>query len=431
MTFLGLTLLVSYFALYFGLFGLAYYFSRHQNTLFKLFFLPSAWVALEFIRAHLFSGFSWASLGLSQYKILPVIQIADITGVYGISFLIVMVNGCVKELISSPKKKSIFPTIFITIFCLGLTLGYGQFRLKSTIISTGEMNISVTQPSIKMMDRWQEGLWDNIVQEHLTLSQKAILQKTDLVIWPESSFPGNFPEEPRLFSKISNFVKERKTPFLIGAVTHKKDQIYFNSALLLSSDGNVIRQYNKYHLVPYGEYIPLRRWLPFLKHIVPIDDFTAGDDFTVFDIDSDKKFSVLICFEDSMAYLSREFVKRGAQALVNITNDDWFKESSAPFMHVQSSVFRAVENRKNVIRAANTGVSCFINPWGKIVQKVQNKQAQSLYVKDIATDEVGFNSVQTFYTKYGDVFAFVCFLCILIAIIIKEFFRKRIFYGKK
>ncbi|HNV23844.1 MAG TPA: apolipoprotein N-acyltransferase, partial [Candidatus Omnitrophota bacterium] len=418
-TFLGLALLVFYFALYFGLFGLAYYFSYREKPLRKLFFLPSVWVVLEFFRAHLFSGFSWASLGLSQYKILPVIQIADLTGVYGISFLIVMGNVCLKEFLSTSQKMKIFFAVLLTVFCLGLTLGYGQFRLKNKIIATGEMNISIIQPSIKMADRWQESLWKDIIEEHFNLSRKAVLQKTDLVIWPESSLPGIFSQKLWLFHQLANFVRDAKTPFLIGAVTHLKDEFYFNSALLFSSDGEVMRQYDKWHLVPYGEYIPFRKYFPFLKYIVPIDDFTSGRELTIFSLGA-LKFSVLICFEDSVAYLSREFIKHGAQALVNITNDDWFKKSSALFMHVQSSVFRAVENRKSVIRVANTGVSCFINPWGKIVKKVQNKQGQSLYVKDIATDAVVFNSIQTFYTKFGDVFAFVCFLCILIGIIIKK-----------
>ena len=192
---------------------------------------------------------------------------------------------------------------------------------------------------------------------------------------------------------------------------------YYNTAILLSKDGEVLQQYKKIHLVPFGEYIPLRPLFPFLEHIVPIADFTAGGEYAVFDFPqkegaktrgNGRSFSVLICFEDTIAGIARQFVRRGAGLLVNMTNDAWFKDTKAPFMHAQASVFRSVENRRPLVRAANTGVSCSIDASGRMVQAVADERGKKTYVSGYAIMKVRFGRQETFYTRYGDVFVLAC-----------------------
>ncbi|MBF0522111.1 MAG: apolipoprotein N-acyltransferase [Candidatus Omnitrophica bacterium] len=408
-TFLGAVILSCYFAIFFGLFGLATSFFQKQKSFWKLFLIPAAWVVLEFARAHLISGMSWASLGLSQYKNLPAIQISDITGMYGVSFLIVLINIGIKESLFSREKISQRWTAIVTVVvCLGLALGYGQYRLKCRITPTGNIKIAIIQPSVGLTERWRVAAWDHIIQNQISLSRQSLTSHPELIIWPESAVPGVLPEEEELFTQVKGFASEEKIPLLLGAVVSEDERIYYNSALLLSQEGQTVKRYDKLKLVPYGEYIPYRRIFPFLKYVVPIDDFTPGKEFTVFDLKGARRFSVLICFEDSSPGLSRAFVNNGAQVLINITNDDWFKDTQAPFLHLEESVFRAVENRKMVVRAANTGVSCFINPLGKVVKAVTDKNGKMTYVQGFAAQSVSLNSLKTFYTKFGDLFAWLC-----------------------
>jgi apolipoprotein N-acyltransferase len=185
--------------------------------------------------------------------------------------------------------------------------------------------------------------------------------------------------------------------------------------------GRPDQQYDKIHLVPFGEYVPLRGLFPFLSDLVPIGDFTPGKEYTLFSIDFKEGtgslkqglFGVLICFEDTLSYISRRFTQEGAQFLVNITNDAWFLDTPAPFMHLQASVFRAIENRRSLIRSANTGVSSFVDPSGRIYRYLQDTHGKKTFVEGYAREEVLLSQEKTFYTKFGDVFAYLCFGCIL------------------
>ncbi|MBI5145405.1 MAG: apolipoprotein N-acyltransferase, partial [Candidatus Omnitrophica bacterium] len=203
---------------------------------------------------------------------------------------------------------------------------------------------------------------------------------------------------------------------------------YFNRALLVSAEGEVLNQYDKLHLVPFGEYIPLRKALPFLETVVPIGDFTAGREYTVFKQVTrspghqvTSQLSVLICFEDLFPELSREFVKKGADFLINITNDAWFKKTSSPYQHLCASVFRAVENRVPVVRAANTGVSGFIAPTGKIITLVQDESGRNIFVDGYKTQEILIPERDlSFYTRYyGDIFILLCLVFVIYFLILK------------
>jgi len=433
---LGIVLLMLYFAAYFGLFGLAYSYCSRKKALSKLFLLPSIWVVLEFIRAHLFTGFDWASLGHTQYTNLPVIQIADITGVFGVSFIVVMVNVLIKELLTaifidktSQRQKTVSFLILSMAIAITSVLVYGMFRLKSSANQNrteSEYTIAVIQANIPQELKWEKTAWDGIMDQYKAITKQALQHDPDLIIWPETSYPGYLWEDKELFVQLQTFVRHIRIPLLLGSVL-KEERDYYNSAMLLSNNGDINETYRKVHLVPFGEYLPLRNIFPFLSDIVPIGDFTAGDRWTTFLLDSKKaagkqndQFSVLICFEDTVARLSRKFVREGAQLLVNLTNDAWFGDTAAPFMHLQSAVFRTIENRRGLVRAANVGVSCYIDQWGQIVRCVEKDSGGKIrktYISGYLITKVNFNEKLTFYTKFGDVFTMFCFGCILWGII--------------
>ncbi|MBI3618402.1 MAG: apolipoprotein N-acyltransferase [Candidatus Omnitrophica bacterium] len=441
----GMVLLAAYLAVYFGLFGAGYNFLAGSKTAWKPFGIAGLWTLLEFTRAHFLTGFGWASLGYSQYKNLLFIQIADLTGVYGVSFLVVLINCFLKEileLVLAQKRfgKSVLVlSLRVPVIVLVLVSGYGISRLtqlRQTTATPGvavvpQASIAVIQANIPQSMKWYEPAWPDIMARYKILTGAAAKEKPDLIIWPETSYPGILWEDKKLFDELRGFVARLGVPLLVGSIVRENGH-YYNTAILLSKDGEILQQYKKIHLVPFGEYIPLRPLFPFLEHIVPIADFTAGGEYTVFDFSQKegakakgggRSFSVLICFEDTLAGLTRQFVRQGAGLLVNMTNDAWFKDTKEPFMHAQASVFRSVENRRSLVRAANTGVSCSIDASGRMVQAVADERGKKTYVAGYAIMKVRFDRQKTFYTRYGDVFIMGCCACLLWAAVR----RRRIF----
>jgi apolipoprotein N-acyltransferase len=415
----GTVVLILYLAIYFGIFGLIFSTIDYRlSTIDPLLFISSLWVLLEYIRSHLFTGFPWALLGYSQYLALPVIQIVDITGVWGVSFLIMTVNMTIYSLI---VKKRLY---LLPVLCIVFVLSYGYikiYRAQSPKPKT-KTKISVIQANIPQELKWDPAAQEYILDKYEHLTEAASFDQPDLIIWPEASIPGIVGEDATSLQDTLDLSKEIKVPLLIGAVTRDNDE-YFNSALLIKPSGEIAGRYDKLHLVPFGEYIPLKKFLPFLETIVPIGDITAGKEYTVFKAQSSKlkaqsKFSVLICFEDLFPELSREFVKKGADFMINITNDAWYKKTSAPYQHLQASVFRAVENRVFLARSANTGVSVFISPDGKIISRVRDKFGRDIFIGGYATQEIAMQKPSfTFYTRYGDFFPGICLLFVMYGII--------------
>ncbi len=433
-TVLGTSLLVLYFALYFGGFGLIYKYSEILPKIGRLFFIPAGWTFLEFIRARLFSGFDWVSLGHSQYKFLPVIQIADIMGVFGVSFVVMLINVTLKDLVSasiSAKKVKLEKTFImgISVFVFVILYGYIQLSLRPQLI---KRDIAVVQPNIDQRLKWQEPLWPDIMKKTMLLSRAAVRNGPALLIWPETSLPGIFEKKNGVFEDQQDFLMDIKSlsvssgvPVLLGAVT-ENDGRYYNSALLVNGKSTA-NAYHKVHLVPFGEFVPFGNILPFLKKIVPIDDFTPGKEYTVFELsDSGSKgldFAVLICFEDTFAGVARKLVRNGASLLINITNDSWFGDTKAPFLHLQSAVFRSIENRRMLVRCANTGVSSFIDRYGKITKIFGESVGKMTYAAGFMQYEAHFGEGVTFYTIFGDVFAYLCGIYLFVSVWAKKRFK--------
>ena len=443
-TMAGAIVLILYLSLYFGVFGLLVSFFLNQAKVKVqvsspavrpaepriIFFIPAIWVVLEYARSHLLTGFPWALLGYSQYLNLSTIQIADTFGVWGVSFLLVMVNialySLIKEKSQAVKRiKYLIAPAVILVF----VFGYGFFRLQQAgeprNASKRLIKISVIQGNIPQELKWYPMARQEIMEKYLMLSRRAAQEKPDLIVWPEAAVPVILEKEPAYYEMVANLAKQVQSPVLFGAVTSRGDN-YYNSALMVSQDKEITGCYNKLHLVPFGEYIPLRTILPFLETIVPIGEVKPGKEYTIFSVNLAgvghslrSKFGVLICFEDVFPELSRQFVKKGAQFLVNITNDAWYKQTFASYQHLQASVFRAVENRVSLLRSANTGVTGFISPEGKVIALVKDASARELFVDGYKTWSIpAKKGAQTIYTRFGDWFIMsVCFLIILISLI--------------
>jgi apolipoprotein N-acyltransferase len=406
-------LLAAYLALYPALFAAAVVrIGLHRPTLLFI-AAPAIWTALELARTYVFSGFPWSLLGYSQYKTLPVIQIADITGVYGVSFLIVLVNTAVAGIILDRRK---IAGIAAATLLMALVLGYGYARL-SAPDGPGRITISVVQGNIEQDKKWDPAYQQETIQVYKKLTREALLQKPDLVIWPETSTPfyflGKDPKESRFTTDLREFVKENGVPLLFGSPTYEirqpKTVILRNSAFLLSNDGEVAARYDKFHLVPFGEYVPLKSVLFFVEKMVQaVGDFAAGNAYTVMSVPAPGSappvatLSTVICYEIIFPDLVRKFVGRGAGIVTTITNDAWFGRTSAPYQHFSMAVFRAIENRVPVARAANTGVSGFIDAKGQVLV------SSDIFTQAHLTRSLVPGMTRSFYTRFGDLFSYLC-----------------------
>ncbi len=422
-TLLGQAVLVFYLAVYFGAFGCLVYLSRRVPALFALFFIPAGWVLLEYARGYLFTGFPWALLGFSQYNNLGVIQLSDITGCWGVSFLLVLVNTGVYLF----WRRRVNAKGFLACICvLFLSLGYGLYRLDyhGRQVVGRQVKISVVQGNIPQDLKWDSRASGAILDNYIRLTEEAARGRPDLIVWPEAAVPffwGDVSADEE-YRKIFSLAQRTDTSLLVGAVSNFGED-YFNSALFVDNLGRPGQIYSKLHLVPFGEFVPLKNVFPFLESIAPIGDIQAGRERTVFSRPAE--FSVLVCFEDLFPELSRQFIKEGAVFLVNITNDAWYKKSSAPYQHLAASVYRAVENRVYLVRAANTGISGFIAPSGKVSAMICEGRGRCIFTRGYAVGHIPVVShPPTFYNRFGDLFVLLCFL-FEIWVLIRTAFRRR------
>ncbi len=416
-------LLCAYLALYPALFGAASVHVKRAYPSLAFIAIPAVWTALELARTYVFSGFPWALLGYSQYNALPVIQMADITGVYGVSFLVVLVNTALAEFIIDRKKY--FPLIAAAVV-LAAVLAYGMVQLHRPEDGAGGLRVSVIQGNIEQDKKWDPAFQSEVVAVYKRLTLEAMKQNPDLVIWPETATPfyfgGGYPADQTFTADLIEFVRKNRVPLLFGSPTYKikPDRVIHlrNSAFLLDPDGKVEASYNKHHLVPFGEYVPLKSILFFIgKMVEAIGDFEPGNDYTVMAVRPDHgalddKVSTVICYEIIFPDLVRQFVDRGANIMTTITNDAWFGRTAAPYQHFSMAVFRAVENRVPVARAANTGVSGFIDSKGRILER------SGLFTEAYLTETIFPGREKTVYTAWGDVFAYACTVFSVITLIV-------------
>ncbi len=422
----GLILLSAYLALFFGAFGIFYRWSSVFPLWLRVLLVPAGWTVLEYLRGILLTGFNWGSLGHTQATVAWLVPAAAVTGVGGISFLVVFFNTAVWGFWRARRERA-------ALKHLGLSVGAGLLFFGIVIAlcrfgaaakgEEGALTVALIQPNIALTDAWNPAFREDLVRWQIGLSRQALSRKPDLIIWPENSFPNFLKDLPGLFGEVKDFARENRVSLLIGAVTEEGEK-YFNSALLIGPEGEILKVHHKRHLVLFGEYIPFRRELPFLASLAPIDDFTAGQNDTVFTLPGGARFSVLICFEDTVPALARRDVLKGVDFLVNITNDAWFRDSGQQKMHLHNALFRAVENGRVLVRATNTGESCVLSRTGEETACLEDDQGRRVLVDGVLTIRVPLGGARTLYTKYGEIFTFLCFLGILGALT-ALFYRRR------
>lgn len=410
-----------YCALYTGLFAVSASWLMRQwdvrrwyTNLALMLLLPLAWAGLEYMRSTLFTGFAWNPLGGSQYDRISLIQVAAWGGVYLVSALIMMINTAIALTVfryiqmRGHGGRQPHPELMFGFLLLALAFSYGMRVVRDGQPGATPLRVSLIQPNIPQYEKWTKDFVDTIYDRLYTLTRMAQQAgEPDLIIWPETAVP-DFIRTSRRSHDLVAELTAMQTPILVGSMDIARDEEgpprYFNSAMLFDNGGELIKVYDKQHLVMFGEYVPLEGILPFIRAMTPIQaSFDAGRESTVFRLETpDIGFSVLICFEDTVARLSRRAVREGARMLVNQTNDAWFDPSSASWQHMTHSVFRAVENRVPVVRAANTGISCSIDMFGRVVEEPIGSMVHGF--KTTRIDVAPGDMTYTFYTRYGDLF---------------------------
>lgn len=414
-----------YLSLYTGAFSVLFSHISRASRLPAIVIAPAVWVSLEYVRTYALTGFPWVSLGYSQYQFLTLIQIADTAGIYGVSFLVVAMNCAVFDVVISwPRKmrqEPLFPRwpLTLSIVLYGVLVAgvivYGKGKLGEH--TEGEkIAISVVQGNVPQDKKWDVRFQHEVIETYKKLSVSASSASPRMIVWPETAVPFIFGSDVPLSQEIASLPVQLNTYLLFGAMVAKDAGRLTNSAVLLSPEGMTLSTYDKIHLVPYGEYVPLRKIFPFIEKItVGIGDFLSGKEHVVMHTPF-AKIGNLICYEIIFPALVRNFVDRGADVLVTITNDAWFGRTAAPYQHFSMAVFRAVENRVPVVRAANTGISGFIDSRGRILNR------SDIFVEAALTEEIVPGTGKSFYTKHGDVFAYMCTISSVL-LMIKKIFR--------
>ena len=387
----------------------------------------ATWVGLEMILARILGGFAWDLLGVSQFRMTPLIQISSVTGVYGVSFLAVWVSLALVSagvmVIQRPTARSVWVgEVFLPVITVAVLFNLGFHQLRQIAPPQRTIRMTLVQPSIPQTLIWDATKDSLRFNELISLSEQALTNATDVLVWPEASVPKMLRYDHETFDAISGLAKRHHIWMIVGsddAEPHPgakdlKDPDFYNASFLVSPEGKLIERYVKRDLVMFGEYVPFRRWLPFLKYLTPIDGgFTPGAAAVPFDLKTlNTKTLVLICFEDIFPHVAREDLRQDIDFLVNITNDGWFGEGAAQWQQGATGLFRAVENRLPLIRCANNGLTCWVDARG-VLRDVLTDSDGTIYGKGFLTIElplpaVGTVHVPTFYTRHGDLLGWTC-----------------------
>jgi len=401
-----LLILAGYLSLYIAAFAVGIVFLRNIIPLYLT--APILWICLEYVKSYLFTGFPWANLGCSQYQYYVLIQITDIAGVYGLSFLIMLLNTAIYEMMNERSGKTwalsiVVLLIWIAVYSYGIARINQISKMKENAIG---MNVALIQGNIDQSIKWNESYQRETINIYESLSLRRQHPEGGLLVWPETAVPFDYQDEGELRHRVTDIAKKSHSWFIMGSMSYQmkgKIKDYYNSAYLLSPKGDVHGKYDKVHLVPYGEYVPLRTIFPFITALAAdIGDFTKGKGFIPLEIEG-RKIGVLICYEGVLAEAARQYKNQSAELLVNITNDAWFGTTSAPYQHFSMSIFRAIETRLYFVRAANTGISAIVDPTGLIIKKTD------LFKKDEISANIKFIKTGTVYAKYGDWLVFISF----------------------
>ena len=408
--------------------------TKSRSNLRLAFILAAAWTTLEWLRGWVFSGFGWNGLGVALHDTWPLIQISEITGVAGLSFMVAFTNVIVLttayRLIVEARTRVMRPHFDFTVTMAGI-VGVLVFGLRTTQVSpsTKPFPVAAVQSNVPQNQKFDPEFTTRIFDQFRRLSEIALRSNPppDLLVWPESSMPGPVLADEQSRKFVMDLAASSETDLLLGTIDVDNQNVY-NAAILIADGGDRIQVYRKVHLVPFGEYVPGRHTVPLLAQIVGDQvpgDFKGGTEFTVFTLtDSDVHVAPLICFEDTIGELTRQFIlpnetSPGANLLVDMTNDGWFERSAGSHQHLANAIFRSVETRRPMIRAANTGVTCFINQFGRVTQTLQDDTG-STFTEGVLAGEIKVPTEHelTFYVRHGELFAKACAAITLVSILV-------------
>jgi apolipoprotein N-acyltransferase len=419
-------LLMAVFSLYYLAFGFLYALASRFIGSWLILGGPALGAALEYARSSFsFLAYPWNFLAHSQYQTLPVIQIADLTGVYGVTFVLLMANQLASQL----------PDLFIArkwrwraqAVALGLTLAatllYGWHKLANTPQPDAHLRVALVQANVTSRDKMSVSEQMKHLAAYERLTRMAAKEKPDLIVWPSSSLPG-----PITFWMIRLYVADvahrAAVPLLVGGAggdkfTPPRDGLlpYSNSEFLISPSGQLEGQYNKIRLTPFSEQVPLQGVVKLPRWITTLEkSFVPGDGYTLFQV-ANGRFGAPICWENNFPDVFRRFVLDGANFMVSVTNESVFGATAGPYQTLSMIVFRAVENRVAVARAATTGISAFIDAQGRIVSRISDGNGKDLFVHGVLTWNVPLSQEKSFYTRYGDIFAQVVSIAALLMLL--------------
>ena len=415
--------------------------TKSTNNLRLALLLAAAWTTLEWLRGWVFSGFGWNGLGVALHDNWPLIQIAELTGVAGLSFLIAFVNVIILttayRLVVEARTRVMRPHFDFT-FTMAAIVGVLVFGFRATQVPSAAKPLRVTavQSNVPQNQKFDPQFTRRIFDQFRRLSEIALRSNPppELLVWPESSMPGPVLVDQESYKFVMDLAADADADFLLGTIDEDGGDVY-NAAILLSEGGERVQMYRKVHLVPFGEFVPGRHTVPLLARIVGDQvpgDFKAGKEHTVFTLtNGDVQVAPLICFEDTIGELARQFVvptetSPGANLLVDVTNDGWFQHSAGSPQHLANAIFRCIETRRPMLRAANTGVTCFINQFGRVTQELRDETG-STFTEGVLSGDIKVPSEHelTFYARHGELFAKVCGVITLIAIVLTSLTRWR------
>jgi apolipoprotein N-acyltransferase len=367
---------------------------------------PCIWVASEMGRTYVLDGFPWELLGYSQAGVLPIAQLASVVGVYGLSAFVATVSAAAAYA-TLARGAARWRAVVLTLFLVAAVGLWGALRLRGSALTHEgtPIRVAVLQGNILQDQKWDAAMAGPIMQRYVELSREAIGRGARFLLWPESATPRPYEESVASGEAIRRLAREAHVTLLVGSdqvepvrpVDQAKPQVrLYNAAYLIEPDGSIGAIYRKIHLVPFGEYVPFKRLLFFVGPIVEaVSDFSPGTEPRLLPVEGHNA-STAICYEVIYAPLMRDFVEHGTELLTTITNDAWYGRSSAAYQHWQQASLRAVEEGRYLARAANTGISGFVDPYGRVLQ------ASDLFTSAVMTEDVRFLTSRTIYSRLGD-----------------------------
>ena len=408
--------LIAYLALFPALFAVIMRILVTRFGTMALATAPLVWVATELGRTYFFTGFPWVLLGYSQTSVAPVAQLASVAGVYGLSGLVAGVSTGLALFALGGSVTRRLAAVALPLALVTVVAVWGSARVaRSELTAAGDpVRVGLIQGNVRQDEKWDRDKATSIFGDYLRMTEEAIAQGAEVVVWPEASTPFFFEEDRASSDRVREIARRSRVPILVGSDQLERGAAVrlYNAAFVVGPDGSTAGVYRKMHLVPFGEYVPLQRLFFFAAPLVEaVGAFSAGDEAVLLPI-RNRLASTAICYEIVYPALVRRFVTGGSELLTTITNDAWFGRSSAPYQHFAQAAMRAIENGRYLVRAANTGVSGVVDPYGRTVT------SSRIFEPAVIVSEARFLTGSTFYARHGDVFAYAAAIVTLAMLVV-------------